>query len=269
MQLHPDLPDGFVEQAKAIVAEVAAFILHEREGFTMGKVEHKGPRDLVSYVDRQSELMLRERFEALLPGSGFLGEETGEHGNQHDWLWIVDPLDGTTNFIHNIPAYCISVGLRHREEMVLGIVHEVPHGEVFWAVKGHGAYLGDKRIHVSEAASINDALLATGFPTAKFDRASDYLAAVQEFLGQCQGIRRFGAAALDLAYVAAGRLDGFFEIGLKPWDVAGGALIVTEAGGSVSGIEPGGDYLFGRQIAVSNGKLQQTMLEVLRAHLVR
>ncbi|HEX2899119.1 MAG TPA: inositol monophosphatase family protein, partial [Bacteroidia bacterium] len=136
-------------------------------------------------------------------------------------------------------------------------------------VKGQGAYLNGQRIHVSGAGGLDGALLGTGFPTAKFDQASDYLAAIQDFLAQCHGVRRFGSAALDLAYVASGRLDGYFEIGLKAWDVAAGALLVTEAGGAVSGIVEGADYLFGRQIVVSNAKLQPALLHVLRKHLVR
>ncbi|HEX2900256.1 MAG TPA: inositol monophosphatase family protein, partial [Bacteroidia bacterium] len=137
----PGLSPAFIEQTKAIVDEVAAFILHERLTFGPEKVEHKGPSDLVSYVDRKAETMLREAFETLLPGAGFIGEEGGDHGSSSPWRWIVDPLDGTTNFIHNVPAYCVSVGLQHAGETVLGIVHEVPHGEVFWAVKGQGSYL--------------------------------------------------------------------------------------------------------------------------------
>lgn len=263
------LTDSLILKTKAIIAEVAEFILHERKTFGVEKVEHKGPSDLVSYVDRKAEGMLRSAFETLIPGSGFIGEEGGGHHENALWRWIVDPLDGTTNFIHDVPAYCISVALQHAGETVLGIVHEVPHHEVFWAVKGKGAFLGEKPIHVSATPGLDGALLGTGFPTAKFDQASDYLAAIQEFLSQCHGIRRFGSAALDMAYVASGRLDGYFEIGLKAWDVAAGALIVTEAGGAVTPITEGGDYLFGRQIVVSNAKLQQALLLVLKKHLVR
>ncbi len=269
MSQHPELSTAFVAQTKAIIAEVATFILHERQTFGPEKIEHKGPSDLVSYVDRTAETMLRTALEELLPDSGFIGEEGGGHHEQAEWRWIVDPLDGTTNFIHNVPAYCISVGLQHKGTTLLGVVHEVPHSEVFWAVKGKGAFLGEQKIQVSTAAKLNEALLGTGFPTAIFEQASDYLAAIQDFLAQCHGVRRFGSAALDLAYVACGRLDGYFEIGLKAWDVAAGALLVTEAGGAVSAIEEGADFLFGRQIVVSNAKLQQALLFVLRKHLVR
>lgn len=269
MHQHPEFSATFLDQTKAIIAEVAAFIRHERLSFGQDKIEYKGPSDLVSYVDRTAEQMLRRQFESLLPGAGFLGEEGGGHDLEAEWRWIVDPLDGTTNFIHDVPAYCISVALQHRGETLFGVIHDVAHQEVFWAVKGLGAYLGQRRIHVSIVHTLDGALLGTGFPTANFDQANDYLAAIQEFLAMCHGIRRFGSAALDLAYVACGRLDGFFEIGLKPWDVAAGALLVLEAGGAVSAIEDNNDYLFGKQIAVSNDKLQQAMLHVLRRHLVR
>jgi myo-inositol-1(or 4)-monophosphatase len=269
MTVQAGLTDSMILESKAIIAEVANFILHERKTFVADRVEHKGPSDLVSYVDRKAETMLRTEFERLLPGSGFIGEEGGSHAENAVWRWIVDPLDGTTNFIHDVPAYCVSVVLQHAGETILGIVHQVPHHEVFWAAKGQGAFVGDDPIQVSATPSLDDALLGTGFPTAKFDQANDYLAAIQEFLSQCHGIRRFGSAALDMAYVASGRLDGYFEIGLKAWDVAAGALIVTEAGGTVTSITEGGDYLFGRQIVVSNAKLQQALLLVLRKHLVR
>lgn len=265
---HLDLPPEFVTSAKRIVQSVADFILYERRNFGLDKIEHKGPSDLVSYVDRQAEAMLQQGLERLLPGSGFIGEESGDHDSEASWRWIVDPLDGTTNFIHNLPAYCVSVGLQFRGETVLGIVHEVPHGEVFWAVKGNGAFLGETPIQVSAAEELGEALLGTGFPTAKFDQANDYLAAIQTFLARSHGVRRLGSAALDMAYVACGRLDGYFEIGLKAWDVAAGALLVTEAGGAVTAIAPDGDYLFGRQIVVSNLKLHAALLQVLRTHLM-
>jgi myo-inositol-1(or 4)-monophosphatase len=269
MKTHQELTETLVHEVQQVIAEVASFILHERHNFDPGKVEHKGPSDLVSYVDRKSEAMLRTAFEKILPGAGFIGEESGFHDDQAEWRWIVDPLDGTTNFVHNLPIYCISVGLQHYGETLFGVIHDVPHGEVFWALKGQGAYLGSRRIHVSEVGEIKDALLGTGFPIAKLDRSSAYMAAIQELLETCHGVRRLGSAAIDMAYVACGCLDGFFEIGLKPWDVAAGSLIVREAGGAVTSIEAGGDFLFGRQIAVSNGKIQQAMLHILRKHLVR
>lgn len=269
MHLRNELSADFVKEARGIVQDVARFILHERKTFGPEKIEHKGPSDLVSYVDRKAEAMLRTAFERLLPGSGFIGEEGGGHHEHAQWRWIVDPLDGTTNFIHDVPVYSVSVGLQYEGETLLGIVHDVPHDEAFWAVKGKGAFVNDRPIHVSATPDLSAALLGTGFPTAIFDQADDYLSAIQEFLAQCHGVRRFGSAALDMAFVASGRLDGYFEIGLKPWDVAAGALLVTEAGGAVTAIETDRDYLFGKQIVVSNGRLQQALLDVLRKHLLR
>jgi myo-inositol-1(or 4)-monophosphatase len=269
MHLPNELSLDFIKETRRIIQDVAAFILHERKTFSAEKIEHKGPNDLVSYVDRKSEIMLRTGLEALLPGSGFIGEEGGHHHDQAQWRWIVDPLDGTTNFIHGVPVYCVSVGLQYEGETLLGIIHDVPQDVAFWAVKGKGAFANETPIHVSPTSRLGDALLGTGFPTAIFDQADDYLSAIQTFLAQCHGVRRFGSAALDMAYVACGRLDGYFEIGLKPWDVAAGALLVTEAGGSVTAIQDQQDYLFGKQIVVSNGRLQQALLEVLRKHLFR
>jgi myo-inositol-1(or 4)-monophosphatase len=269
MHLRNELSPDFIKETRRIIQDVAAFILHERKTFSSEKIEHKGPNDLVSYVDRKSEFMLRTQLEALLPGSGFIGEEGGIHNEHAQWRWIVDPLDGTTNFMHDVPVYCVSVALQYEGETLLGIIHDIPQDDAFWAVKGMGAYLNEKRIHVSSTPNLSDALLGTGFPTAIFDQADDYLSAIQTFLAQCHGVRRFGSAAMDMAFVACGRLDGYFEIGLKPWDVAAGGLLVTEAGGAVTAIQDTQDYLFGKQIVVSNGRLQQALLEVLRNHLFR
>jgi myo-inositol-1(or 4)-monophosphatase len=259
------LPEWMVA-AKAIIADTAAWILHERSTFSPEKIEHKAFNDLVSYVDRESEQRLKAAFEKLIPGSGFIGEEGGSYDAQADWRWIVDPLDGTTNFMHNVPAYCISVGLQYKGETLLGIVHDVPRGEVFEAQKGKGAFCNGQKISVSATPDLSGALLGTGFPHVKKESMGDYLAVIQAFLASSQGIRRFGAAALDMAFVACGRLDGFFEMGLKPWDVAAGALLVHEAGGIVTDFQGGAEYLFGRQIVTSNGALQQAMLEVIEKH---
>jgi myo-inositol-1(or 4)-monophosphatase len=268
MQDYPEITPSFVTNVKRIVAEAAKFILAERKNFSDDKIEFKRYNDMVSYVDRESEQRLTQGFAALLPDSGFIREEGGDLRPEAAYRWIIDPLDGTTNFIHDMPAYCISVGLQYHGQTILGIVHDVPHGEVFLAIKGKGVWRDDQPIRVSSHSHLGAALLGTGFPHVRNDVMGDYLAAIREFLASCHGIRRFGAAALDLAYVACGRLDGFFEIGLSPWDVAAGALMVQEAGGMISDLQGGSDYLFGKQIVATNAALHPAMLQVIGKHLV-
>ena len=214
MQDYPEITPSFATNVKRIVAEAARFILEERKNFSDEKIEFKGYNDLVSYVDRESEIRLTQGFAALLPDSGFIREEGGDLRPDAPYRWIIDPLDGTTNFMHGVPAYCISVGLQYQGTTILGIVHDVPRGEVFMAIKGQGVWCNDLPIKVSNHGALGAALLGTGFPHVKNDVMGDYLAAIREFLASCHGIRRFGAAALDLAYVACGRLDGFFEMAL-------------------------------------------------------
>lgn len=245
------------------VAHVADFILAERATFTHTHVEHKGFNDLVSYVDREAEERLRQLAERLLPGSGFLGEEGGATHADADYLWITDPLDGTTNFIHDIPAYAISMALHYKGEAVLGVVQDVPRRETFSAYLGGGAYLNGERIQVSGAADLRSALLATGFPYANSGLLDDYLTVMKAFLEMGHGMRRFGAAAIDLAWVAAGRLDGYYEMGLQPWDVAAGGLIVKEAGGTVTDFKGTANFVFGRQLVASNGAIHEDMLHVI------
>ncbi len=267
MQDFPEISTAFANNVKRIVAEAAKFIQEERKNFSDDKIEFKGYNDLVSYVDRESERRLTQAFTALLPDSGFIREEGGDLRPEADYRWIIDPLDGTTNFMHDVPAYCISVGLQYRGETILGIIHDAPRGEVFFAIKGQGAWLGERRLQVSKHDRLGNSLLGTGFPHANGGVMDDYLAAIKAFLASCHGIRRFGSAALDLAYVACGRLDGFFEIGLSSWDVAAGALIVQEAGGSVVDFKGGSGYLFGKQIVASNSALLPEMLQVIGKHL--
>ena len=256
-----------VSKTLALVNQAAAFILAEAASFDIGKVEYKDRNDLVSYVDRASEAMLRTGLRAVLPNSGFIGEEGEDEDPTAEWRWIVDPLDGTTNFIHGIPAYCVSVALQRKEETVLGIVHDVPKGEVFHAILGEGAWLNGNPITVAKHHKMDSALIGMGFPRDSGAVQADYLAALGTLLDCSHGLRRIGAAALDLAYVACGRLDAFFELGLKPWDVAAGVLLVKEAGGVVSDLQSGSNFLFGKQIVASNVFLQPSLLLILNQHL--
>uniref|UniRef100_UPI003592FA45 inositol monophosphatase family protein n=1 Tax=Aquiflexum sp. TaxID=1872584 RepID=UPI003592FA45 len=173
------------------------------------------------------------------------------------YTWIIDPLDGTTNFIHGLPIFSVSIGLRYLDEIVIGVVYEINFHECFYAMKGHGAFCNGKPIKVSSVKSLSESLIATGFPYSAFSQIDAYLDVLKELMRKCHGVRRLGSAAIDLCYVACGRVEGFFEYDLKPYDVAAGALIVKEAGGAVNDFRQGDKYLFGKEILASNGYIHQ------------
>jgi len=236
------------------------FMADERKNFDDSKIETKGLHDLVSYVDKESEKQIIEELQKLLPESGFIAEEgtSSKHGERFNW--VIDPLDGTTNYIQGIPFYAVSIGLLDGDELVSGVVYEVGRDECFYAWKDGGAYLNGEPIRVSERGDIHDALLATGFPYNDFSNLDAYLEFLKWTMTKARGVRRLGSAATDLAYVACGRFDAFWEYDLKQWDVAAGALIVKEAGGTVTDYKGGNDYLFGREIVASNKLLDKLIL---------
>lgn len=263
--LHPG--GAWVRQVQTLVLSVGDFIRQESQTFHRGKAEVKGRNDLVSYVDREAERRLHVGLEQLLPGSGFIMEETGEHNKEAEFVWMVDPLDGTTNFVYGIPAFCVSVALAHNGLPVLGAVYEINRDELFFAVRGKGATLNGEPIGVSTTTSLGKALIATGFPFRKFQNIDEYLAMLVSFMRRTKGLRRIGSAALDLAYVAAGRFDGFFEAHLFSWDVAAGSLLVQEAGGIVTDYFGKEDYLFGSMIVAACPGVHPYMLETVQQHL--
>ena len=209
------------------------------------RIGRKAPNDFVTEVDQAAEQVIIETLLAAYPGHGILAEESGgEHGAQDsEYVWIIDPLDGTTNFIHGFPSYCVSIGLSVRGKMEQAVVYDPTRNDLFTATKGRGAFLNDRRIRVSKRTDLTGTLLATGFPFRKGDNFPRYLAMLSDIMPRTAGLRRPGAAALDLAYVAAGRTDGFFESGLKPWDIAAGSLLVTEAGGLIGNFTGEADYM--------------------------
>ncbi|MCU0359160.1 MAG: inositol monophosphatase [Bacteroidia bacterium] len=251
------------EELNTLVAEVAAlaksvggYIRGERENFSYTQAEIKGLNDLVSYVDKEVEHRIVEGLRPLLEGCGFLVEENTA-SEKGEYNWIVDPLDGTTNFVHGIPCYAVSIGLEHEGKIILGVVYEVNRDECFYAIASGGAFLNGKPIHVSERNSLSQSLIATGFPIYNFTQLDNYLSALKEFMQKTQGIRRIGSAASDLCYLACGRVDAFFEYNLNPWDVAAGGLIVQEAGGIVQDFKNGNNWLFGKQICAANPSLYE------------
>ena len=249
----------------ALCRRTAQFIRQEAVTFDRGRVEHKGLHDLVSYVDQETERRLVAGLRALLPAAGFITEEgtAGPDAHTEEFVWIIDPLDGTTNFVHGLPVYCISVALVRHRELVVGVVHEVGRDESFRAVRGGGAFCNDQPIHVSDVATLNSSLIATGFPYTDFSKLDEFLKILGAFFTRSHGVRRLGSAAADLAYVAAGRCEGFFEFNLNAYDVAAGILLVREAGGHVTQFLVDGDPLFGREVVASNRLIHAEMQAVI------
>ena len=244
------------------IPKVGEFINQERLKFTEDRVQIKSKNSLVSYVDTEAEKMLVKQCQSLIPASDFINEESGSTHQDHDHRWIIDPLDGTTNFIHGIPAYSISLALQYKEETVLGIIYEINQKELFSADQD-GAFLNGKAIKVSQHPNLESSLLATGFPYCVFEKVDFYLSILKCFMHNTRGLRRIGSAALDLAYTACGRFDGFFELGLSPWDVAAGAYIVQQAGGYVTDFKGKSNYLFGKEIVASSPNIHAEMLKII------
>ena len=255
------LLDEIIRRLMPHINKTAQFLLDENAGFSRKAVEYKGLNNLVSYVDKEAEKQLCEACHSILPEAEFITEEGMVAGASQDsqLVWIIDPLDGTTNFVHQLPEYSISVGLVQEGKPILGIVAHVPKGKFYSARKGGGAWCNGKQIFTSEESNLENSLLATGFPYYDFERMPQYLSVLDFFMKNTHGLRRIGSSAIDLAYVAEGVFDGFFEYNLSPWDVAAGICLVTEAGGMVSDFKGTSNALYGRQI-IAAGKVHAQML---------
>ncbi len=229
------------------------------------KVGSKGPNDFVSEVDHKAEAIIIETLLEAYPGHGILAEESGRtHGaKDSDYVWIIDPLDGTTNFIHGFPVYAVSIALAYRHQVQQAVVYDPTRNDMFYASRGRGAFLNDRRLRVSKRTRISDALIGTGFPFRKGDNFKRYVKMFEEVMQSCAGLRRPGAAALDLCYVAAGYYDGFFETGLQPWDAAAGSLMITEAGGLIGNFTGEADYLYQREVVAGNPKVYGQLVTIL------
>jgi len=253
-----------LEKAIPTVLQVGEFIKQERIGFDAHKVSDKSLNQLVSYVDIEAEKQLVEGLSKVLPSAGFIGEEgTSTQTHNTEYTWVIDPLDGTTNFIHGLPVYCISVGLLHEKEPVIGIVFEMNRNELFTAYQNGGAWLNKQQISVTKTPNLKDTLLATGFPYYDFDKTQSYLKVLNHLMKNTRGLRRMGSAAVDLAYTACGRFDAYFEYSLSPWDVAGGACLVKEAGGIVCDFKGEDNYLFGKEILACNPFIAEELKRLL------
>jgi len=255
-------------EVQDIAKSAGAFIAGEREKFNLEDVEVKGKADFVSYVDKQAEELIVGGLRKLLPESGFIAEEGTASSAGEKYKWIIDPLDGTTNFIHGLPPFAVSIALIEDEELVLGVVYEITQDECFYAWKGSKAYLNGTVIKVTKAATTNDCLIATGFPYSAFDKLECYVESMRYFMVHSHGLRRLGSAATDLAYVAAGRFEAFYEHGLKPWDVAAGTIILRQAGGKVSDFNGGNKFLFNGELVASNGAYFDEFYNIVHKYFV-
>jgi myo-inositol-1(or 4)-monophosphatase len=229
------------------------------------KINTKSPNDFVTEVDQAAEKIIIETLLQAYPDHGILAEESGrEHGAKHsEYVWIIDPLDGTTNFIHGLPMYCVSIALAHRGVVQQAVVYDPTRNDLFYATKGRGAFMNDRRLRVSKRTRMSDALIGTGFPFRRGDNFKRYMKMFEAVMVECAGLRRPGAAALDLCYVAAGYYDAFFETGLQPWDVAAGSLIITEAGGLVGNFTGESDYLHQREVVAGSPKIYGQLVTIL------
>ena len=256
----PDvLQGGFAAKVAPIALEAGALI---RGYFERGvTAEYKGDVDLVTEADRASEKLIGERLAAILPEHGIFGEEGTRSGLEAEYRWYIDPVDGTTNFAHGFPYFCVSMGLEHRPkglakdadgELIAGVIYQPIHDELFMAEKGKGAWLNGRQIHVSKTKQLQEALLATGFPSHK-RHANPNIHFYQQLTLRSHGVRRAGSAAMDLCYTAAGRVDAYWEFNLNPWDTAAGVLMVTEAGGTVTSFDGSPFKLESKELLVSNG----------------
>ncbi|MBE9583599.1 inositol monophosphatase [Mucilaginibacter sp. JRF] len=249
-----------VELAK----QVGDFIRQERKTFSIDKIEYKGLNDLVSYVDKTAEQQLVAGLEKILPIAGFITEEKTSIRLGQIYNWIIDPLDGTTNFIHGLPTFSISIALKEYDELVAGVVYEINLDECFYAWKGAPAYLNGNEIKVSKAPSLEHSLLATGFPYYDFSKQDQYIELFAELMRSCHGLRRLGSAAVDLAYTACGRFEGFYEYNLNAWDVAAGIVIVKQAGGQVVNFKGGDEVIETRELLATNGNITAEMLQAIQ-----
>ena len=250
----------------AVKAARKAGSIINRASFDIDKltIRKKRQNDFVSEVDEAAEEAIISVLRDAYPDHGILAEESGRTDTKSDYVWVIDPLDGTTNFLHGFPQYCVSIGLPHKGKPTQAVVYDTNRNELFTASKGVGAYLNDRRIRASRADKLEDALVGTGFPFREVGHLDDYLRMFKNVTKGTSGIRRPGAAALDLAWVACGRIDAFWEIGLSPWDMAAGALLVREAGGLIGDLDGNEGFMDSGRVVATNSKLFSAFLQLLK-----
>jgi len=257
---------NIANQVIEIAKQAGDFIRQERKTFDSDKIEYKGLNDMVSYVDKTAERIIVEGLRKVLPEAGFITEEKTTTIVGERYNWIIDPLDGTTNFIHGLPAFSVSIALKEYDELVLGVVYEINQDECFYAWKDAPAYLNGKEIGVSKNTTVGTSLLATGFPYYDFGKQAAYIELFAELMKSSHGLRRIGSAAVDLAYTACGRFDAFYEYNLNAWDIAAGVVIVKQAGGQVVNFKGGSEVLETRELLATNGRITDEMLTSIQKY---
>ncbi len=257
---------NIVNQVIEVAKQAGDFIRQERKSFDPDKIEYKGLNDMVSYVDKNAERIIVEGLRKVLPEAGFITEEKTTTTVGERYNWIIDPLDGTTNFIHGVPAFSVSIALKEYDELVLGVVYEINQDECFSACKDEPAYLNGKEIRVSKNNTVATSLIATGFPYYDFTKQAAYIELFTELMKTSHGLRRIGSAAVDLAYTACGRFDSFYEYNLNAWDVAAGIVIVKQAGGDILNFKGGSEVLEARELLATNGKITGEMLTAIQKY---
>ncbi|VAW87230.1 Inositol-1-monophosphatase [hydrothermal vent metagenome] len=228
-------------------------------------IKNKGQNDFVSEIDQQAEQAIIKVIRKAYPSHGFLAEESGNSAGD-DYVWIIDPLDGTTNFLHGFPQFAVSIALKYKNRLEQAVIYDPIRQELFTASRGVNAQLNGRRIRVTKAKSLANTLIGTGFPYSNMEHLSEYMDILKSIIPETVGVRRAGAASLDLAYVAAGRLDGFWEYGLKPWDLAAGTLLIQEAGGIVSDFDGGTDFFESGNVVAGNAKVLKSLLQTIKRH---
>lgn len=259
--------DTIVKQVMELAVETGSYILNQRQSFSLQQAEKKGLNDFVSYVDKESESRLVKGLSGILPDSGFIVEENSASHANEEFIWIVDPLDGTTNFIHGVAPFAISIALQQKNETILGVIYEMGQKEIFYSWKGIPVYCNHRPVEVSKLNDGTLGMVATGFPINRFERLDNHLNVINEVIRKSHGVRRHGSAATDLAYVAAGRFEGFFEYGLSPWDVAAGSFLVEQAGGKVSDYQGLAGYLYGKEMLAACPAVYSRLLEILKKRM--
>ncbi len=254
------------EQIKSLALQTGAFLKEERTRFRRERVEKKNSHDYVSYVDKEAERRIVSSLTALLPQAGFIAEEGSGSLTDEEYCWLVDPLDGTTNFIHDNAPYCVSIALRDRKELLIGVVYEVCRNELFWSWKGAPSFLNGKEIRVSGIDRMDSAFIALGFPYNSRMYKPMALHLINTLYGKVGGLRLQGAAAAELCYIAAGRFEARIEAALGPWDIAAGTLILQNAGGTVTDFRGGEEFVTGKEVLATNGVLHGKLLEIVRTN---
>jgi myo-inositol-1(or 4)-monophosphatase len=258
--------ENLANQVIEVSKEAGDFIRQERKGFSPDKIEYKGLNDMVSYVDKTAEKIIVTNLEKILPEAGFITEEKTRNIVADRYNWIIDPLDGTTNFIHGVPTYSVSIALKEYDELVFGVVYEINLDECFYAWKEAPAYLNGKEIKVSNIPTVGNSLIATGFPYYDFEKQPQYMQLFAELMKSSHGLRRLGSAAVDLAYTACGRFEAFYEYNLNPWDIAAGVVIVRQAGGEVVNFKGGDEVLDTRELLATNSKITGELLTTIQKY---